>query len=74
MHHFSRVPTILSFFKSFIVYCSLSAPLAENYSVSQVRRLVSLEKEQKLSLRYGIETFSKKRLGRDLYETKYVLG
>lgn len=39
-----------------------------------VRRLVSLEKEQKLSLRYGIETFSKKRLGRDLYETKYVLG
>ena len=76
MHHFSRVPTTfpsssLSLFT--VVYQPLWLKITQ-FPKYNVRRLVSLEKEQKLSLRYGIETFSKKRLGRDLYETKYVLG
>ena len=76
MYHFSCDFTFLVYnpfllyLKSFIVYCSFLAPpwlKITQFPKLNPDRLVSLEKERKLSLQYGIETFSKKRLGRDPY-------
>ena len=70
MHHF--LVSLLSFPSSSlslftVVYQSLWLKITQ-FPKYNVNRLVSLEKEQKLSLRYGIETFSKLLARRDWVE------